>query len=102
MYITVKFYNCEHVNYDTEEAFEAFFKTIEDYFGNIYSSDKPLRLNRIQFELRNGTIDIFNTMLIFELTETVLVDDDLQYYSKILGCKEGWTIKISETPLDES
>lgn len=100
MYITVKFYNCENVNYDTKEAFEAFFKTIEDYFGNIYSSDKPLRLNRIHFELRNG--DIFNTMLIFELTETVLVDDDLQYYSKILGCKEGWTIKITKTPLDES
>lgn len=103
MYIKVEFIDCENVNCETVGAFEAFFKTIEGYFGTWRDVSTELKLSRIRFESNYSNPHNYDVELLFEVTNgTVFVNDDFEYYSKILGCKDGWDIEIRETPLDES
>lgn len=103
MYIMVEFIDCENVNYETIGAFEAFFKTIEGYFGTWRDESTELKLSKARFESNYPNHDNYDVALFFEATTgTMFENDDFEYYSKILGCKDGWTMEIRENPLDES
>lgn len=103
MYIMVEFIDCENVTYETIGAFEAFFKTIEGYFGDWRDESTELKLSRTCFESNYKDPDNYDVALFFEaITGTRLENDVFEYYSKILGCKDGWYIKIRENPFDES
>jgi hypothetical protein len=103
MYIMVEFVDCENVNGETREAFEAFFNTIEGYFGDWRDESTELELSRTRFESNYKNHDNYDVALFFKATNgTRLEDDVFEYYSKILGCKNGFYIEIRETPFDES
>ena len=103
MYIMVEFIDCENVDHETRGAFEAFFKTIEGYFGDWRDESTELKLSRARFESSYENHDNYDVALFFEATNGTLLENDVfEYYSKILGCKNGWTIEIRENPLDES
>lgn len=103
MYIMVEFIDCENVNGETREAFEAFFNTIEGYFGDWRDESTELELSRTRFESSYPNHDNYDVALFFKATNgTRLENDTFEYYSKILGCKNGWIIKIKEKPFDES
>lgn len=103
MYIMVEFIDCENVDHETRGAFEAFFNTIEGYFGDWRDASTELELSRIRLESNYKNPDNYNVALFFKATNGTLLENDVfEYYSKILGCKNGWIIKIKEKPIDES
>lgn len=102
MYIKVGFYNCKNVNWDTKDAFKAFFKTIEYHFGTFYDESSSLELSNMRIESKDVYPRRYNTALFFKATKPILTSDIFEYYSKILGCNDGWYIEISETPFEES
>lgn len=102
MYIKVEFIDCENVHYETREAFEAFFKNIEGYFGTWRDESTELKLSRTRFESNYLDPDNYDVALFFKSNVVIMANDAFEYYSKILGCKDGWTIEIRETPFNES